>query len=422
MDPSSSSPTKRRPSKIASYTRTFLLTVLALINILGVLLILLSLGSTAGEEISTDAMSLVPATSTPSQETSAVVMNYMPVMSMDETRRTASVLLETACPKIQEQNQMVKSSVEEYYGVDIDFVNARLDMPRKVYDAIISITNEISEASRLDDKKLEYIAKKLSTKTNPVTLTNMKDYIVLEATIGKDTYVLKRMSKMNAGNAKDNLATKFNSPYIIEILMTFTNDIEEWIVMEYVGPRIPFYHADFTKEEIGLLVHDCLMGLDAIHKGGYYHGDLYERNIVYVKSDKGETAGFKIIDFGVATVKDKSQMTPLELYDEVKGILGIVKNYLEHRVNTRPKGVGYMEVVDKDAATNDASSLLNFLEEDSILAELLMTAIGQVSKPATSIADLMKHQYFAGAGAGESLFGEKEWTVARRMPGESSDS
>jgi len=50
------------------------------------------------------------------------------------------------------------------------------------------------------------------------------------------------------------------------------------------------------------------------------------------------------------------------------------------------------------------------------LADFFMTASRWVSKPATSITDLMKHQYFAGASADPSVFGEKLWKVAEKTP------
>jgi len=337
-------------------------------------------------------------------------------------RETISVLSrEVLSSEAQEQNKMVKSSLEREYDVVINFVNARLNMKWDVYSTIIKIANEISEVWRLNGRKLESIAKKASTETNPVTLTDMSYYYeVLEARIGKDTYVLKRITKKHIGDINDTLITNFNSPYIIEALITFKNSIDEWIVMEYVGPKIPDYHGDFTKEEIKLLVHDCLMGLDILHESGYYHRDLHARNIVYAKNEEGKTVGFKIIDFDRSEMKDKSQMEPLELYCEINGILAIVNEYFKHRVNTRSKGVGYMEATCKDITIHGRVLSITFLEEDSILADFFMTAKGRVGKPAISISDLLKHQYFAGADADPSGFGEKKWTVKEMRPSESS--
>jgi len=398
MDPSSSSLTKRKPSKIAGYTRIFLLTVVVLTSILGVLFIVLRFSNTAHQE-------------------TAVATNPMPVVNEEAVRPTVSALSGDICHGMQEQNQMVKLSPEIEHDVIIDFVNEKLAIQQEVYEMIISITNEITEAKDLSDRDLESIAEQISTKTYPVTLTNMKDYIVLMATIGKDTYVLKRMNIMYFEGTNDRLATMFSSPYIVEILMTFTNGTGEWMVMEYVGPGIRDFHGDFTEEEIWLLIHNCLTGLDAIHKGGYYHKDLSDSNIVSVRNNEGKTVGFKIIDFGMSTVKYNSQMEPSELYYEIEGILGIVKDYLKHRVDMRPKGVGYMEVVNADTATYSGLGSIVFLKEDSILADFFMTAAGWVSKPATSITDLMKHQYVTGKNA--NLFGERLWTFMKRMPSES---
>jgi len=389
---------RRRPRKTAIFTLDFISAVLTLASIIGIIFVAVRLTNTEHQEIGAGAM------------------NPMPVTNKNVARRTISVLYETVCPEAQEQNQMVETGVEEDYNVVMDFVKEKLNISRDVYGAIIKITNEISKAVRLNDKKLESIANKVSTKTYPVTLTNLSDYIVLKVMIGEDTYVLKRMSMMPSINANDSLATKFSSPYIIEILMSFKNDAEEWIVTEYVGPAIPLYDANFTEEEIRLLVHDCLMGLDAVHKGGYYHKDLFSRNIVYAKDDNGETTGFKIIDFGASKVKDNSLMTPSELYDEIRGVLGIVRNYLDNRVKMRPKDVGYMEILYAGSAINAEFGPVVFMEEDSILADFLMTAARRVSKPATSISDLMKHQYLAGASADPSIFGEKLWKVLRRLP------
>jgi len=341
-----------------------------------------------------------------------------------DARQTASVLSSKVVrSEMQEQNQAMKTSLEKYYGVAIDFINARRNISRSVYDTIIKITNEISEAEGLDDRRLESIAKKVSTWFNPVTLTDMKYYIVLEVRIGKDTYVLKRMNLMPSKNANDTLITKFNSPYIIEALMTFRNGTEEWIVMEYVGPKIPDYHGDFTKEEIKMLVHNCFLGLDTIHENGYYHNDLFARNIVYARNDKGKTVGFKIIDFGRSEMKDKSQMEPLELYYEINGVLEVVNEYFKHRVNMRPKDVGYMEVVDASSGEVIRTEFgpIAFMEEDSILADFFMTASGRVNKPATSITDLLKHQYLARASADQSVFGEKKWTAVKKTPTGISD-
>jgi len=399
MDPSSSSPIKKKPSTTTGYTRIFLLKALALTGILGVLLIVLRLSGTAHQE-------------------TAVATNPMPVVNEEAARPTVSALSGDVCHGMQEQNLIVKTSIEKDYDVVIDFVNQKLAKPREVYEMIIRITNEISKAKDLSDRDLENISKKVSTGINPVTLTNMSYYNLLKVTIGKDTYVLKRISKMHFGGVNDTLITKFDSPYIIKILMTFTNGAEDWTVMEYVGPTIPTFHEDFTEEEIRLLIHNCFMGLDAIHKGGYYHNDLYLRNIVSVKNDKGETAGFKIIDLGMSEVRDSSQMTPLELYDEVKGILWLVKDYLKQRVRARPKGVGYMEAVDVElgAVIYNEFGPVNFLEEDYVLADFVMTATRWVSKPASSISDLMKHQYFAGASADPSVFGVKKWSAVKKMP------
>jgi len=404
----------KNTSAIAGHARTFLLTALALVNILVVILIVLRLVSAAYQEI--DATSIVPATNMASQEIDE--MNFAPVVDENEAMSTTSVLPGPVCSEMQVQNQIMKSSLEEDYDVDIDFINQKITKPRGVYSTIIRIANEISETERLNDDDLESIADEVSTEANPVALTNLKDYEVLKAIIGKDTYVLKRISRVYYGDTNDTVITEFNSPYIIEALMTFKNSTDEWIVMEYVGPAITLSNANFTKEEMKLLVFSCLMGLDTIHESGYYHNDLHPRNIVCARNDKGETVGFKIIDFDASTVKNSSQMTPSELYNEVKGILAIVMNYLGHRVNTRPRGVGYMEATRKDITIYGVPLSVTFLEEDSVLADFFMTAKGWVSKPATSITDLLKHQYFTGTSA--DLFGVKEWTVKEMRPSESS--
>jgi len=333
MSHKSTTATKRKLSTIAGHALNILLTVIALINILGVMFIVLRFSKYTAH-----------------QET-AVATNFMPVADKYKAGQTVSVLTNAVYPKIQEQNLIVKTSIEKDYDVVIDFVNQKLAMPREVYEMIIRITNEISKAKDLSDRDLENIAKKVSTGINPVTLTNMKDCVVLRAIIGEDIYVLKRMNKMYLGGTNDSLATKFNSPYIIEILMTFTSGAEDWIVMEYVGPTIPTFHEDFTEEEIRLLLHDCFMGLDAIHKGGYYHRDLHPRNIVSIKNDKGETVRFKIIDLGKSEVKGKGRIESLELYSEIENVLAIVKDYLKHRVDTRPRDIGYMKAADLNVST-----------------------------------------------------------------------
>jgi len=409
------------PSAIAGHARTFLLAALVVINAIGVLLVVFRPRDTARQEISADTTNSVSATSTARQEINAAITNTVPVMNKNKTRKTISVLLEDITPAMQERNRSVKMGVEKDYGVVIDFVNARLDMPREVYEIIIRITNELSELGRTcRHDELESIANDVSTGINPVTLRSMKDYLVLEATIGKDTYVLKRMSKIPSIKAYDILITEFKSRYIIEALMTIKNGTNEWMIMEYVGPRIPISNANFTEEEIKLLVHDCLTGLYTIHGSGYYHNDLFARNIVYAKNDEGETVGFKIIDFDAFTVKHKGLMAPSKLYDEVKGVLGIVYDYLKYRVDTRPKDVGYMIFVDEDVDIFIEFGRVIFLEEDYLLAEFLMTAAGWVSRPATSATDLMMHQYVSGNES--DLFGDKEWTDTKRIPSELSDS
>jgi len=331
-------------------------------------------------------------------------------------RETISVLSrEVLSSEVQEQNKMVKSSLEREYDVVINFVNERLNMKWDVYSTIIKIANDISKLERLSRKEqLESIANEVSTETNPVTLTNMGNYIALKATIGKDTYALKRLSKVPSGKGNDTLITEFKSPYIIEALITFKNDTDEWIVMEYVGPGIPDYHGDFTKEEIRLVIHDCLMGLDTIHKRGYYHKDLFAPNIVYAKNDKDETVGFKVIDLGISEAGDTSQMTTSELCNEIEGVLQIVEDHLRRRVRARPEDVGFKRAAHEDITIYGGVAYTTFLEEDSILADFFMTASRWVSKPATSISDLLKHQYFTGANA--DLFGEKEWEVDNMNP------
>jgi len=421
----------KNTSTITGYTRTFLLAVVVLVNILGVILIVLRLGNTAHLETSADATNIVPATNMAHQEMdemsfmpetntayqeTAGEMNPISVVDENEARPTTSVLPGILCFEMDEPDQIMKSSLERDHNVDIDFINEKLAISQEVYSTIIKIANELGELGKPRREDLESIAKKVSSETNTVTLTNLQGYMVLKATIGEDAYVLKRMGKLYHGGANDSLITKFNSPYIIEALMTFQNDIEGWVIMEYIGPGIPLSNANFTEEEIRLLVYSCLMGLDAIHESGYYHNDLHPRNIVHARNDKGEIIGFKIIDFDTSKVKNSSQMTPSELQNEVRGTLMIVKDYLKHRVHTRPENIGYMEIVDADIAIYGGFNPIVFLEEDFILADFLITAAGWVSEPATSIADLMKHQYFTEANA--DLFGKKECIVTKRMPSE----
>jgi len=395
---------RRKSNRTTGYTRAFISSILALVGILGLLFVVLRLSNTAPQKI-VEANS-VPVISTAPQEANLVA-------NVSVIGQTEDVLPVAISPEMLEQIQMMKLGFEKDYNVTIDFVNTSLVMPREAYDAIIKITNELSGSERYGKEVLESIAKDVSTEFNPVTLINMKDYVVLRATIGDNTYVLKKMSKMSSENANDNLAMKFNSPYIAEVLMTLKNGPEDWMVMEYVGPSIPPFDAVFTEEEIKLLIRDCFLGLDAIHKNGYFHKDLFQRNIVYVKDEKGMTVGFKIIDLGMSEARDRSLIESFELYDEVRGVLMMIKNYLRRRVNMRPRGVGYMETVDIGAIMYSEVGPLAFLEEDFILADFVMTAIGRVTKPATCATDLLKHQYITGTNA--DLFGERLWTVAKRL-------
>lgn len=181
---------------------------------------------------------------------------------------------------------------------------------------------------------IDYKFRENTDENNNINLGNsLDDYEVLH-TLGKGGYsqVLKvkskknskvyAMKKINWRNILDDKGCpkfyeneiyylqKLNHPNIIKCYNIFRIGDFLYIILEYMnnGDLYNYYSANislnirFSEEQIWLIIYNCLMGLDYIHRQGLIHRDIKLENLFI-----DDNLNIKIADFNVsATIDQKS--------------------------------------------------------------------------------------------------------------------
>ena len=102
-----------------------------------------------------------------------------------------------------------------------------------------------------------------------------------------------------------NALAKFNSPFVVNMLCSFQNKNNLFIVTELLtGGDLQFhilhYKYYFSETQLKFLITNLVLGLEYIHKKGIIHCNLSTENVMF------DSRGFaKIIGFGSCCTKDK---------------------------------------------------------------------------------------------------------------------
>ena len=102
-----------------------------------------------------------------------------------------------------------------------------------------------------------------------------------------------------------NALAKFNFPFVLNMLCSFQNKNNLFIVTELLtGGDLQFhiihYKYYFSETQLKFLITNLVLGLEYIHKKGIIHCNMSPENIMF------DTRGFaKIIGFGSTSVKDR---------------------------------------------------------------------------------------------------------------------
>ena len=102
-----------------------------------------------------------------------------------------------------------------------------------------------------------------------------------------------------------NVLAKFNFPFVVNMLCSFQNKNNLFIVTELLtGGDLQFhivhYKYYFSETQLKFLITNLILGLEYIHKKGIVHSNLSTSNIMF------DSRGFsKIIGFGSCCVKDR---------------------------------------------------------------------------------------------------------------------
>ena len=103
-----------------------------------------------------------------------------------------------------------------------------------------------------------------------------------------------------------NVLAKFNFPFVLNMLCSFQNKNNLFIVTELLtGGDLQFhivhYKYYFSETQLKFLITNLILGLEYIHKKGIVHSNLSPANIMF------DSRGFtKIIGFGSCCVKDRA--------------------------------------------------------------------------------------------------------------------
>ena len=103
-----------------------------------------------------------------------------------------------------------------------------------------------------------------------------------------------------------NVLAKFNFPFVLNMLCSFQNKNNLFIVTELLtGGDLQFhivhYKYYFSETQLKFLITNLILGLEYIHKKGIIHSNLSPANIMF------DSRGFtKIIGFGSCCVKDRA--------------------------------------------------------------------------------------------------------------------
>lgn len=161
---------------------------------------------------------------------------------------------------------------------------------------------------------------------------------------------------------------KMHSPFIVNMLLSFQNKYNLFLVMELLtGGDLRYhflnYNFFFTETQIKFLLSNIILGLEYIHKKGIVHRDLKPENVIL------NTQGYvKITDFGISCYKrdlDKSDDSGTPAYMAPETIKGEKQDF---SVDYYSLGViGYELLkgrVPYDA--NDRDEILEMMENDTI--------------------------------------------------------
>ncbi|HEX6719235.1 MAG TPA: serine/threonine-protein kinase [Pyrinomonadaceae bacterium] len=140
-----------------------------------------------------------------------------------------------------------------------------------------------------------YIARDLTLHNRPVVIK-----VLLDASV-KDTYVVRKFRQ------EIEALSRIDHPGVVSVLGAGElPDRKPFIVMQYVSgvtlrSQIPSEGMNF--ERAALILKQIGAALDYVHEKGIFHRDLKPDNIM-LQSLKGGTELVKVVDFGIAKVKD----------------------------------------------------------------------------------------------------------------------
>ena len=138
----------------------------------------------------------------------------------------------------------------------------------------------------------------------------------------EDAYKLARATDQDIirFHSETSTVSKLSHPNIIKIYNTGDYDGLNFLVMEYVeGTSLYKIFKSgyiFSVEESVDIVMKMCKALEYIHNSGVIHRDLKPGNIIISLPSQGESISIKLIDFGLAQLKDFSN---LEDEDEIVG-------------------------------------------------------------------------------------------------------
>ncbi|CAN5906236.1 hypothetical protein BH11MYX2_BH11MYX2_29430 [soil metagenome] len=119
-------------------------------------------------------------------------------------------------------------------------------------------------------------------------------------------------------------AARLQHPNLISVLDVGTADNMQLMVLEYAkGPRLSdlINNKPMAPERIIMLVRQLLAGLAHAHAAGLIHRDLKPANVMVELGEDG-TELARIVDFGIAILRDGDESTPGGRLTETGQILG----------------------------------------------------------------------------------------------------
>ena len=251
-----------------------------------------------------------------------------------------------------------------------------------------------------------------------------KVYKVREKVTGK-CYALKQMTKAKIIAEGSEVSVireriflaKLHSPFIVNMLLSFQNKNNLFLLMELLtGGDLRYhllnYNFFFTETQIKFLMTNIILSLEYIHHKGIVHRDLKPENIML------NTQGYaKLTDFGISCLKKKldfkddsgtpAYMAPETMIGEKQdysvdyyslGVIGyeLLKGRVPYDANDRE------EIL--DLMSNDVINLKNDEKLKSNYSEFCLDFINKLlkRKPSERIGykdgeyELKKHSFFTG--------------------------